>query len=319
MKSPEMKSPKPTICPCCGERTACDLRAEGCPACGALAVGPPLARPEQVLPAYGLPLAVAASGALIALLFAASTAFALSERKPFSLAFWDLVGAAQTAAWRMKLVVLPLSALAAWAGARALARIRREPLRYAGERAAAYGFALTLLVAVGTASLIGVTVPERLRHRRLAAEAVRNAEAYDSIRVLLEYQQQYGSLPGSAEDLKKLPDRDGSVARAAEMISAGAYEPEATIAALPQVPGKRRGLRGASVELRPASLRPGINDLPAEGLPFTNYTLRLAGLDNLLGTDDDVYVRDGVIVPAPNEPAAAKRAAPAAAKETKLP
>jgi len=310
-----MTSPRLNICPCCGAQTAGDLQVDGCRACGALAVGPPLARPEHELPALGLPLAVALSGALPAFFFAASTVFALLARKPFSLEFWNIVAAAETAAWRLKWLLLPLSVAAAYAGQRALAHISRNRSRYAAPRLAHAGFSLSVLVAFAAFALIGVTVPERLRQRSVAAESARNAEAYDPVRALLEYQQQYGSLPANADDLRKLPDPDGSVARAIEMIRAGAYDPDATIASLPPAP---TGARGAgAVGMRPVSLRPGLDDVRGgQGLAFTNYTLRLPGPDRKLNTEDDVFVRDGQIVRPPEGGTARD---PRTSKATKAP
>jgi succinate dehydrogenase hydrophobic anchor subunit len=307
-----MESPNLIVCPCCGAKAQVDLGVEPCESCGAFSVGPPLARPERELPAYGLTSAVAAGGALIALVFAAATALALFEIKPFSLRFWNVAAAAETASWRLKFVLLPISVAAFVAGARALMRVSRDPSRHVGVRFALGGFATAALVATMMLTLIGITVPERLRQREAAIEAAKNVEAYDAIRALLEYQQQFGTLPTSAEDLtKKLPDPDGSIARAAAMLAPGfaRYEPESTIASLP-ASAKARGRRSTSVTIRPVSLRTGADDAQPQGesLAFTNYTLRLAGADKKLGTEDDLYVRDGMIVPAPPAPTTTSRA-----------
>jgi hypothetical protein len=288
-----------TTCPCCGARTGANLREEHCPSCNALAVGPPLARPEHELPAYGLTTAVAAAGALLALVFAAGTVIALFEPKTFSLSFWSVVSAGETSAWRLKFVLLPLALCASFICARILAYVRRSgPARYTGVRFAVGGFAASTAVAVCLVTLIAVTIPERLRQRELAREAARYADSYDPIRVLLNYQQQYGTLPTSDEDLKKLPDPDGSVARAMRMMREGQYEPASTVASLP-ASATARARRGSGVTIRPVALRSGA-DLSQQGEPvaFTNYTLRLAGRDGKLGTDDDVLIRDGMIVPA---------------------
>lgn len=299
-----MESPKLlTICPCCGARASANLREEHCPSCNALAVGPPLARPERELPAYGLTAVVAASGVLLALVFAAATAFALFGQKTFSLSFWNVVASAETAAWRLKFVLLPLALAASFGGARALRYVRQsDRARFVGVRFAYGGFAASTAVAVSLVALIAVTVPARLRQRDLAREAASHAESYDPIRVLLNYQQQYGTLPTSKKDLEKLPDPDGSVARAMRMINEGQYEPESTVASLP-ASATARGRRGSGVTIRPVALRSGA-DLAQQGEPvaFTNYTLRLAGEDKKLGTDDDVLIRDGMIVPATTIP-----------------
>ncbi len=302
-----MESPKlQTICPCCGARSSANLLEESCPSCGALAVGPPLARPERELPAYLLTGGVAASGAVLALVLAATTAVALFQQQTFSLSFWDVVAAAETAAWRLKFVLLPLAIFAAAGGARALSHVsRRGPERFACVRFALGGFVASSLVAVALVALIAVTVPERLRQRELARQAAISAESYDPIRALLDYQQQFGTFPTSTKDLEKLPDKDGSVARAIRMIGEGRYEPESTVAALP-ASAKARTRPGNGLSIRPVALRTGGDDAqPGEPVAFTNYTLRLAGPDHKLGTEDDIFIRDGVIVPAP--PAAATK------------
>ncbi|HEX8684900.1 MAG TPA: hypothetical protein VF654_00325, partial [Pyrinomonadaceae bacterium] len=52
------------MCPCCGEGFEGGPE-EACASCGARRVGPPLARPERVLPSYGHALAVCAAGLLL--------------------------------------------------------------------------------------------------------------------------------------------------------------------------------------------------------------------------------------------------------------
>jgi hypothetical protein len=306
-----MESPQLTICPCCGAKAHAPLAAEPCAGCGALSVGPPLARPEFELPAYGLTAAVAGAGALVGLAFAAGTAFALFERKPFSLDLLNVAAAAETSAWRLKWALLPLAFAAFVGGARALVHVSRDPSRFAGVRCALGGLTTSAMVAVAMLTLIGVTVPERLRQRDAARRSAEYAEAYDPIRVLLDYQQQFGTFPTSRDDLKKLPDPDGSVARAAAMLSPGVaqYEPESTIASLPAA-GKSRGRRSTNVTVRSVSLRAGPEEPQGEPLSFTNYTLRLAGADKTLCTPDDLFIRDGMILATP--PTRLKPCAPAA-------
>ncbi|HEX8687291.1 MAG TPA: hypothetical protein VF654_12360, partial [Pyrinomonadaceae bacterium] len=95
---------------------------EGCAACGARAVGPPLARPERVLPGYGHALAVSAAGLLMACAVAGSTAAALLGFEEFALDPKTLLRAAETAAWRLKWTALPagflLAGVCAWLRAR---------------------------------------------------------------------------------------------------------------------------------------------------------------------------------------------------------
>jgi hypothetical protein len=285
-----------TICPCCGARLSGAQTLVACSACGARAVGPPLVRPDRELPGYGLALAVSAWGTLLVIIFFISTIAALIERQPFSLAFWNIVASAETAAWRLKAFALPLALVALWPSLRALKILHRAPARFAGLRLARTGFAMTAFVALAIAVLIGVTVPARLRQRALAAEAKENAIADETTSVLLRYQIRFGTYPASAQDLRdKLPDPDGSVARVAELIKSGTYEPVSDIAALPASATKARARRGADVRLRNTALH--TDDAPDEGLSFTSYTLVLPGPDRKLGTPDDIMLRDGRIVP----------------------
>lgn len=284
------------ICPCCGAKLSGDQSLVTCGACGAHAVGPPLARPEYELPVYGRALTVGAVGALLFVVCLVGTVLALVERQPFSLAFWNVVAAAETTAWRLKLSALPLALLALWPSWRVLLTLRREPARFAGLRLARAGFVVSAAVAVTVALLIGVTVPERLRQRSLAAQAAQNAVVYEVRAVLLQYQNKYGTLPANADDLAKLRDADGSVARVAGLIRA-TYEPVSDIASLPA--GKARTRRAtALVRVRNASLRAGVDDAAEpDGLTFTGYKLVLPGPDKKLGTPDDITLRDGVVVP----------------------
>src|SRR5437763_14531228 len=67
-----------TICPCCGAEFEGEL-SDGCASCGARAVGPPLARPERELPAYGHALGVSAAGLRLFLPPAAAFVAPLSQ------------------------------------------------------------------------------------------------------------------------------------------------------------------------------------------------------------------------------------------------
>jgi hypothetical protein len=295
------------ICPCCGSKTNGDLLAEACRACGAHAVGPPLARPEQELPSYLSALGVGAASALLLVAFLANTAVSFFTQKPApAFDFWSVVAAGETAAWRLKWLALPLSLAVIWAGARVSAKIMREPQRFTGRRLAVAGFNLSVLLAVGLTVLIGLTIPERIRQHERGIEAAKNVEGYEAIKVLYEYRSRFNSFPATAEDLQKLPDPDGSVARLIAAMSSDAYEPQSAIAALPTTTttSKTNATRaGANVPIRPVALRTAVGaDVSGEALSFTNYKLRLPGKDKKLGTQDDLMIRDGVIIPAPPLP-----------------
>ena len=292
------------ICPCCGSKTNGDLRVKACAACGAHAVGPPLARPEKELPSYLSALSVGASSALLLVVFLINTVISLFAQKPVAFGLWNVVAAGETAAWHLKWLALPFSLAIIWAGVRVSAKIIREPARFTGLRLADAGFKSSVVLAVGLTVLIGLTIPERLNQRARGIEAAKNVEGYEAIKVLYEYRARFNSFPATAEDLEKLPDPDGSVARLISTMRSEAYEPQSAIAALPSPSStKTRAPRGARVPIRPVALRTAIGaDVAGEALSFTNYKLRLPGKDKTLGTQDDLMIRDGVIIPAPPLP-----------------
>jgi hypothetical protein len=290
------------VCPCCGAKSESDLSG-GCAACGARAVGPPLAPPERVLPSYGRALLLAASGAALALAFAAGVAGALLRRETLVLGFDSLVRAAEAAAWRLKWTALPLSLFAAAAGLKLYARVRREPARFAGRRVAAAGLAVTLSVAAALATLVAVTVPERLRRRESARQAGQRALLYAGDQALARYRARFGAYPASLSDLRRLDDPDCEISNLLVALGVSDYKPETDLASL--APGRAKGRakrRGARV--RAASSR-STDDLAEPGLALTNYELTLPGPDQLLGTEDDLRIRDGRILEGPRAGAAA--------------
>ncbi|HEX8285032.1 MAG TPA: hypothetical protein VF588_16845 [Pyrinomonadaceae bacterium] len=272
---------------------------EGCASCGARAVGPPLARPERELPGYGHALAVSAAGLLLACAFAGSTAGALLQFDEFALDAKTLLRAAETAAWRLKWTALPagfaLSALCAWM----YSRMRREPARFVGHAHARAGLALTFAVSLLLPVLVGVTVPERLRMRELARRSAENALLYETDLALARYRKRFGTYPASLSDLRRLEDPDGSIARLLATVAPGEYKPETDLASLTPARGKSRGRRRVSALRASATV-----DAPDAGIVLTNYALALPGRDRVLGTADDLYIRDGRIYDAAPSPAA---------------
>jgi hypothetical protein len=243
------------------------------------------------LPSYGRALLVGVMGAVTLATFLVTTIVALFERAPVSFGFWSIMGAAETAAWRLKWVAIPATIITLWAGVLICRSIRRNPKRFMWSRVAHSGLWSAITVAVMIATLIGITVPERLHQRELREEAAIYAQGYTIQRALLDYRARYGTLPATLDELRRLPDADNSIATALVGVEGTAYSPGADLAALPKK--KSRSLRGAA--LRNASLR-STDDSTEGGLSFTKYEMRLPGPDNKLGTEDDWMMRDGVII-----------------------
>ncbi|MGH9928146.1 MAG: hypothetical protein ACREA9_02850 [Pyrinomonadaceae bacterium] len=301
-----------TICPCCGFKSAnsgSGVSTEACLSCGAHSVGEPLPRPEHELPSYGRSLLLAVTGALTVLVFlsqtiialvqsssrAATSTLALSSIVPLDFLSW--LAAAETAAWRLKWLAIPLTALVVFGSRRIYRSIRQSPTSFCGLRYARNGYFASAAVPLLVLILIGITVPERLRHRQWGIEARDYPYIHRIDRAFDEYRQLVGSLPGEPKDLlKRLPDADGSIAEALKNLDTSNYKPTAELAA---VPNKQPQLRGAVI--RNASLSTADDSL-GERLSFTNYELPLPGPDKIMGTEDDLIVRDGVIDKASETP-----------------
>ncbi len=290
-----------TICPCCGFKSDAELSA-GCGACGARPVGEALPKPEHELPSYGRSLVLSVTGIFFVLVFLTQTFSALSEFSargaksnlallsmiPFDLSSW--LAAGETAAWRLKWAVIPLTIFVLWFSRRLYRSVSNSPDRFCGLRYARRGLFASAAVPLVILILIGVTVPERLRARRLGIEAGLNAQAYRIDRALDEYREKFGSLPDSMSDLSRLPDADNTLAAALQNLDVSGYRPSADLAAVPKQ--KPQTLRGAAI--RNASIG-SADDAITERLSFTNYDLLLPGADKILGTEDDLILRDGVV------------------------
>jgi hypothetical protein len=300
-----------TICPCCGYKSAAALNAtlsDGCQSCGARAVGEPLPKPENELPSYGRSLLLVVTGTVMSLAFLTQTFMALTERSSrgartslaflsmVPLDFWSWVAAAETAAWRLKWVMLPVTLLIAFGGRKLYRSIVQSPSTFCGARYARAGLVASATVPVLILILIGVTVPERLRHRQDGIKAGEYARAYRIGRALSDYREEFETIPSEMTDLARLPDPDGTLAAALEGLDTSGYKASAEVAAKQ----KPQPLRGAVI--RNASLNTLSDETLNEGLSFTNYVLPLPGPDKVLGTEDDLIVRDGVIYQASETP-----------------
>lgn len=280
------------VCPSCGSCVQDDL-CLGCPSCGARAVGPPLAKAEHELPSFGragvaFASGIAAFGTFLGLLIAT-----FIDKKPGPLGFWTLMTAGEIVAWRVKWISIPIGILILWSSTRIVRSIKRNPTRFIGLRVARVGLTAAFLAAVLVASLIGITIPERLRQRQDGIEAAIKARGYTVHRAMLEYQDLHGTLPADPdkyiEALRTLPDPDGSIAEALRFVDPNGYEASTKLAA---APAKAKPLLARGGALRNVST--AANPEPA-GVSFTSYKLRLPSEHRFLGSDDDYILIDGVI------------------------
>ncbi len=285
------------ICPACGSSVDGQL-SNGCPSCGARAVGPPLAKPEHQLLSYSAAGLTALIGGVMGLGFAALTIVAWITKMGALPRFWTIVSAGETAAWQLKWVALPIAIAGVWVGSKSLTAIKTSPKQFGGLRLARTGYSAAIVTTLLVGTLIAITVPERLRHHQWALEAAENIPAYTLSRAMLEYRELHGTFPQQDDlisQLRTLPDPNGSIAEALRLIDVNGYQPlsDPLAAAAPKTKTLARGgaIRNASLNTTP--------DPPAVSFINTNYELRLPGADKKLNTDDDLIVSDGLVMSAP--------------------
>ena len=312
-----------TICPCCGSKNNGDW-SNGC-ACGARSVGEPLPRPDHELPSYSRALILTVSGSLMVLVLIVQTINAFLQKLPTSktyteafsvvrgslLEFWMWAAAAETAAWQLKWVAIPATLFTLFAGRQMYRSVKESPAKFCGLSYARSGFIASAAVPVLIAVLIGATVPERIRQRNDGILAGQRAIGLAVDRVMFQYKQEFGSYPASTDDLKRLPDPDGSIAALLRDIEGAEYKASAEVAAVPTKQPKR--LRGAVIRNASLDTEESIN----ESLSFTEFELRLPGYDKQLGTEDDIVVEEMVVSNATTDPPrrpGATTAGPRAAK-----
>ena len=283
-------------CPCCGFKFHGAL-SSGCKQCGARAVGEPLPKPAHELPSYGRSLALAASGSLIVLVFVVQTLLAWFQRFSDSFGFWNWVGAAETAAWRLKWISIPVFLIAITFGRKLYRSVLLQPDKFCGLKYAQRGLVASLTVVLLIGLLIGVTVPDRLRQLQLSKDAAILAQYYTIESALVEYRIKHKTYPADFRELQAgIPDTYGTLAEAIAGLDPNWYKPTGEVAAV--ATEKSTTLRGAAV--RKASLSSATDDTTTEGFAFTNYTLHLPGEDKILGTEDDWVGRDGMIMKVSN-------------------
>jgi hypothetical protein len=278
------------ICPSCGSTVKADL-CVGCPACGARAVGPPLAKAEHELPSFGRASIVFAAGFAVLCTFLGLLISVLVENKSWPR-FWNVVAAGEVAAWRVKWPAIPILIVLLIVGARVTRSIKQNPSRYIGLKAARLGLLSAVTAVVLIATLISLTIPVRLERRQWGIEAATYARGYTLNRALLAYRELHGTYPTDPdkffEALRTLPDADGSIADALRFVNSNGYEPSAQLASNP----KKKPLIPRGTALRDGNAATTAESAP---LSFNTYSLRLPSEHRLLGSDDDYILKDGVI------------------------
>lgn len=286
------------ICPCCGGNR--EIGSSECVSCGAKQVGPPLARPDVLLPKLGPPFAALACGVLVIIGFLLAWVFRDDAKVGRVLLVWalgdgyeltkSLIEAdaklpyyrifafdAYRLAFNFSIVAIPLSLAGIWLARRALRLIKSDSASFGGIRIAraSYGLSIGLLIVFSVVSLS--SIPRAIatgRARRIAATRALMYELH--ARGLQRYHEEYGAYPREL-------DKDHLLRVNAEEAPQSDYW-------------------GQRFEYKPVVV------IAAKGLaaPPSDYTLVSAGPDGRFGTKDDVTMINGVIVESQNEPDSAE-------------
>ena len=283
-----------TICPCCGFKFNGAL-SNGCEKCGARAVGVALPKPPNELPSYGRSLVLSVFGSLTVLVFLVQTLLAVFQPNRKAFGFWSLVAAAETAAWRLKWIAIPVTILTLWIGRKLYKSIKAQPEKFCGLKYARRGLLASITISLLIAALIGVTVPARFRQRQMRIDAAIRADAaavdLAFFRLQLLNKTLHPDQSTALERLATLPDPDGSIATALRVLETASYDPRAEVAVMSA--DKPLRLRGSVIR---TSLNSTMDDSTPAGLAFIHYKLRLPGEDKILGNEDDWIATDGVIM-----------------------
>lgn len=150
---------------------------------------------------------------------------------------------------------------------RAVKLSRRDPEWYGGYKTAVVTLAVTIAGSVALASYGIAHIPQALDNYSTRRIAATEAAMYHVANQLEEYKRFFGSYPNSAQEYKKA---------IGESLPADYWEQTL----------KYGGSTGEIAEQKESIAR--------TGLPINHFELRSAGSDGIIGTDDDIIMRDGI-------------------------
>src|SRR5687767_14863613 len=153
-----------------------------------------------------------------------------------------------------------------WSAWRAVRLARRDSEWYGGYKTAAATLALTIAGSVGLAAYGIAHIPKALDNYKARQIAATEAAMHQLASLLEQYHIDKGAYPRTPQDFK---DYTGA------SLPADYWERSI----------KYQGLHGDR-----ADTSPGITGMTAD-----NFELRSAGPDGIVGTDDDIVMRDGII------------------------
>jgi hypothetical protein len=280
------------ICPCCGESR--EISSPECASCGAKQVGPPLARPDVLMPKLGQSFAALACGVMVIIAFLLIWALQDDVRVGRVLLVWTLGDGfeltkklleadahlpyyriftynAYRLAFEFSIAAIPLSLAGIWLARRALRLIKSDSASFGGVRVARASYCLSIGLLVVFSAVSVSSIPRWIANRRAKRIAATQALMYElHARGLQRYYKEYGAYPGELTDLSRVSASGTPQSDYWEQNFE--YKPVGVIAS-----------KGSAISL-------------------SDYKLVSAGPDGKFGTEDDITMIDGVIVESQDDP-----------------
>ncbi len=226
--------------------------------CGARWVAPHPPGPEFRVPRMGKPITAVSVIALTVLI----EAIILVHEVYVSPFVWtEAIGSMLVDLARVFVPVILVAAYLAYRGGR---EARRAPDQYGGERVARAGLVAAMLLLAVHVGVFVAHVPRMIENKRLRQEAATRANLYRLAWALEAYRQQYGTYPRRLIDLQEL-------------------DPNLK----PVVDAWGREFIYSAISGDVAAAAP---------MPFQRYQLVSKGPDGVLGTADDIVLRDDVLL-----------------------
>jgi hypothetical protein len=279
------------ICPCCGKSR--EISSSDCAACGAKQVGPPLAKPEVLMPKLGPSFAALACSVVIMIAFLLAWILIKDAKVGRVLLVWTLGDGyeltkellkadanlpyyriftfdAYRLAGSFSIGAIPISLAGIWLARRAMRLIKSDSASFGGSRVARASYCLSFCLLVIFIAVSVASIPRRISTGRAERAAATRALMYElHAQGLQRYYNEYGAYPGELSDLSRV---SASGTPQSDYWENGfEYKPVSVIAS-----------KGSAIRM-------------------SDYKLVSAGPDGAFGTKDDITMIDGVIVDSQNE------------------
>jgi hypothetical protein len=280
------------ICPCCGESR--EISSSECASCGAKQVGPPLAKPDVLMPKLGQSFAALACGVIVIIAFLLAWALDNDLRVARVLLVWTLGDGyeltkklleadarlpyyrifaynAYILANKFSIVAVPLSLAGIWLARRALRLIKSDSASFGGIKVARASYCLSIGLLVVFSAVSVSSIPRAIATRSAKRVAATRALMYElHSRGLQRHYKEYGNYPGELADLSRV--NANGTPQSDYWERNFEYKPIAVIAS------------------------------KGSGISLSDYKLISSGPDGKFGTEDDIIMIDGVIIESQNDP-----------------